>query len=118
MNLLLLESSYANLSEGLGCILIVISMPFNRPIPDPPRPSGPRKTSSGIETLVQAEKLMQIAILLPSAAFIGWLLGTWGDKALHQKWLALSGMVFGGISGLVYVVRLVITTGNSSGKGE
>ena len=36
-------------------------MPFNRPIPDPtPR----RKTSSGLESLVQAEKLMQIAILL------------------------------------------------------
>jgi hypothetical protein len=37
-------------------------MPFNRPIPD----RQPRsKSSSGIDTLVQAEKLMQIAILLP-----------------------------------------------------
>ena len=82
-------------------------MPYNRPIPDPePR----RKTSSGIETLVQAEKLMQIAILLPSAAFVGWLLGAWADRAWHTSWLGLAGMVFGGISGLVYVVRLVITT--------
>jgi ATP synthase protein I len=91
------------------------SMPYNRPIPDPePR----RKTSSGIETLVQAEKLMQIAILLPSAAFIGWLLGAWADRAWHQSWLGLAGMVFGGISGLVYVVRLVITTGTNDGKGN
>jgi F0F1-type ATP synthase assembly protein I len=90
-------------------------MPFNRPIPDPePR----RKTSSGIDTLVQAEKLMQIAILLPSAAFVGWLLGAWADKAWHQSWLGLAGMVFGGISGLVYVVRLVISTGVNDGKGN
>ena len=82
-------------------------MPFNRPIPDPkPRP----KTSSGIETLVQAEKLMQIAILLPSAAFIGWLAGAWADSRFHQKWIGIAGIVFGGISGLVYVIRLAMTT--------
>ena len=90
-------------------------MPYNRPIPDPaPR----RKNSSGLDTLVQAEKLMQIAILLPSAAFIGWLLGAWADKALHQSWIGLAGMLFGGISGLVYVVRLVISTGEDTGKGS
>ncbi len=88
-------------------------MPFNNPIPDPtPR----RKSSGGLDTLVQAEKLMQIAILLPSAAFIGWLLGAWADKGLHTSWIGLAGMVFGGISGLVYVVRLVIASGGDSGK--
>ena len=90
-------------------------MPYNRPIPDPePR----RKDSGGLATLVQAEKLMQIAILLPSAAFIGWLLGAWADKAWHQSWLSIAGIVFGGISGLVYVVRLVITTGGDDQKGS
>jgi len=88
-------------------------MPFNNPIPDPtPR----RKSSGGLDTLVQAEKLMQIAILLPSAAFIGWLLGAWADKSWHQKWIGVAGIVFGGISGLVYVVRLVIASGGNSGK--
>ena len=90
-------------------------MAFNRPIPDP---APPRKTSSGVETLVQAEKLMQIAILLPSAAFIGWLLGAWADRAWHQSWLGIAGIVFGGISGLVYVVRLVIASGGENGKGS
>jgi F0F1-type ATP synthase assembly protein I len=90
-------------------------MPFNRPIPDPaPR----RKNSAGLDTLVQAEKLMQIAILLPSAAFIGWLLGAWADKVFHQSWIAVAGIVFGGISGIVYVVRLVITTKPENGKGN
>jgi ATP synthase protein I len=92
-------------------------MPFNNPIPDSNRDPAPRrKSSGGLDTLVQAEKLMQIAILLPSAAFIGWLLGAWADKALHQSWIGLAGMVFGGISGLVYVVRLVIATGGDPGS--
>ncbi len=90
-------------------------MPFNRPIPES---KSSRKISSGIETLVQAEKLMQIAILLPSSAFIGWLAGAWLDNRLHQSWIGIAGIIFGGISGLVYVVRLVITTGGDSGNGS
>jgi hypothetical protein len=101
-------------------------MPFNRPIPDrKPKPGnsggvsadGRVKDSGGIQTLVQAEKLFQIAILLPSAAFIGWLGGAWLDSKLHQSWIALAGIVFGGISGLVYVIRLVITSGGGDSKG-
>ena len=88
-------------------------MPFNNPIPDKPRP---KKDSGGLATLVQAEKLMQIAILLPSAAFIGWLGGTWLDKQFHQEWISLAGVAFGGIAGLVYVVRLVLTTGADDTK--
>jgi ATP synthase protein I len=63
---------------------------------------------------VQAEKLMQIAILLPSAAFIGWLAGAWLDSRLHQSWIGIAGIVFGGISGLVYVIRLVMASGGDS----
>jgi F0F1-type ATP synthase assembly protein I len=81
-------------------------MPFNRPIPDSkPRP----RISSGLASLVEAEKMMQIAVLLPSSAFVGWLIGAWLDKTLHQSWISLAGILLGGISGLVYVVRLVIS---------
>ena len=100
-------------------------MPFNSPIPD----DKPRsKIAGGIGALVQAEKMMQIALLLPSAAFIGWLAGAWADMHLHTKWIGLAGIVFGGISGLVYVVRLAVAaandsggsakTGNETGKGK
>jgi hypothetical protein len=89
-------------------------MPFNRPIPDS---TPPPKGSSGIQTLVQAEKLTQIAVLLPSSAFIGWLAGAWLDSKLHQSWIGIAGIVFGGISGLVYVVRLVIASGDGTPKG-
>ena len=89
-------------------------MPFNRPIPD--RDQKP-KDSGGIATLVQAEKLMQIAILLPSSAFIGWLGGAWLDLHLHQTWIGLVGILFGGIPGLVYVVRLVMAGTSRTGSG-
>ena len=50
---------------------------------------------------------MQIALVLPCSVFIGWLAGAWLDHRLHQSWIAIAGLVFGGISGMVYVVRLV-----------
>src|SRR5271166_5680321 len=95
-------------------------MPFNRPIPDSKPKPGDR---GGIQTLVHAEKLTQIAVLLPSSAFVGWLAGAWLDSKLHQSWISLAGIVFGGISGLVYVIRLVMSSGGPSesanqGKGS
>jgi hypothetical protein len=90
-------------------------MPFNRPIPE----TKPRtKLSSAVGALVEAEKLMQIAILLPSAAFIGWLAGAWADSRLHQHWIGIAGVIFGGISGLVYVVRLAVASASNSANEE
>jgi F0F1-type ATP synthase assembly protein I len=89
-------------------------MPFNRPIPESkPRP----RFGSGLASLVEAEKMVQIAILLPSSAFIGWLIGAWLDKSLHQTWISLVGILIGGISGLVFVVRLVIAVKSNPGPG-
>jgi hypothetical protein len=92
-------------------------MPYDNPIPED---RDRKRDSGGLATLVQAERLMQIAILLPSAAFIGWLIGAWLDKKLGQSWIGIAGIVFGGISGLVYVIRLVMMTGadNKPGKGS
>jgi ATP synthase protein I len=90
-------------------------MPFNPPNPESkPRP----KFGSGLASLVEAEKMMQIAILLPSSAFVGWLIGAWLDKSLHQTWISLAGILFGGISGLVYVVRLVIAVKSDPRPGS
>lgn len=90
-----------------GCILTEAQMPYNRPIPDPqPR----RKSSGGLAALVQAEKLMQIALLLPSAVGICWLAGAWLDRRLHQDWIAIAGIIFGAVAGLVGVVRMAIAS--------
>lgn len=56
--------------------------------------------------MVQAEKLLQIALMLPCAALIGWAIGAWADKHFHQEWISIVGVVFGAVSGLVYVIRM------------
>jgi ATP synthase protein I len=85
----------------------------------PPNPNHrPRsKTSRGVEAIVQAEKLFQIAMILPSSAFIGWLAGAWADGHLHQHWMGTAGILFGGISGLVYVVRMALASVAKSKNG-
>jgi F0F1-type ATP synthase assembly protein I len=89
-------------------------MRFNRPIPnDKPR----SKVSCGVEAVVHAEKLMQIALLLPSSVGIGWLLGAWADSHFHQTWMAIAGIIFGSISGLVYIIRMAITSERDSRPG-
>ncbi len=80
-------------------------MPFHRPIPDQ-QPRG--KASSLVDSIVQAEKLIQVALVLPCAAFIGWLAGAWLDSRLHQSWLSMAGIVLGIISGLVSAIRLAM----------
>jgi membrane associated rhomboid family serine protease len=90
-------------------------VPFNSPIPES-RPA--RKSSPAVDAWVQAEKLMQIAILLPAAAFIGWLAGAWLDSRLHQGWIAIFGTVFGSISGLVSAIRMAMAAERSSRPGS
>jgi ATP synthase protein I len=91
-------------------------MAYNKPISGSNPDGGEkRRDSGGLATLVQAEKMMQIALLLPSAAFVGWLIGAWLDHWLHTTWIAAAGIVFGGISGLVYVIRLVLAAGVETG---
>jgi ATP synthase protein I len=78
-------------------------VPYHRPIPEPKQRG---KGSGLINAWIQAESLMQIALVLPCATFIGWLGGGWLDHVLHQHWISLVGIIFGGASGLVYVIRL------------
>ena len=64
--------------------------------------------SSGVQAVVEAEKLLQLALMLPCAAVIGWLIGAWADKHFHQSWISIAGVVFGAVAGLVYVIRMAI----------
>ena len=94
----------------LSCITTLV--PYHNPIPEKKERSG--GGSGLIEAWVQAEKLMQIALLLPSAGFIGWLAGYGLDRWLHQTWISGVGIVFGIIAGLVAVIRMAINYGADS----
>ncbi len=100
-------------------------MPFNRPIPDDKQRG---KASMGlVQGLAQAEKMIQIALVLPSAVLIGWLGGMWLDSRLHQSWITLAGFILGSIAGLVSAIRMAMAgiadpmtedkNGNGTGKG-
>ncbi|MGB6975322.1 MAG: AtpZ/AtpI family protein [Terracidiphilus sp.] len=90
-------------------------MPYQRPIPGPiPETKKPGKTTPGLQSLVEVEKLMQIAILLPVTALVGGLAGAWLDERLHQSWMGVMGVLLGGVAGLVYVIQLALAAGKTS----
>ncbi len=86
-------------------------MPSNSPMPDPKPPAT--QLHGRLQGLIR-RKLM--ITLLPCSVFVGWLLGAWADGHFHQTWIEIIGMIFGGIAGLVYVIRLVTSAGADSGK--
>lgn len=116
-------------------------MPYHRPIPESKRRHiagdtvPPQQSKNGLagglgilSAWVQAEKMIQIALMLPSAAFIGWLIGAGLDYWLHQTWIAMIGIVAGILSGLVGAIRMAMVyaadpkldgkNGDGSGPGN
>ena len=79
-------------------------MPFNPPIRDSDR--RPKKSGS-LASQTDIGRMMEVSFLLPCSAFVGWAFGAWLDRIFHQSWIALVGILFGGISGIVYVIRMV-----------
>jgi ATP synthase protein I len=81
---------------------------MSTPAPD----TRPRKPAAGVNTLVKAEKLMQIALVLPTALVIGWGGGVLLDKWLHQHWIYIVGIIFGAAAGLIEAVREALKASN------
>lgn len=69
-----------------------------------PNPDG-KKRSEGLDTLVRAERLTQIAFVLPAAVLVGWGAGALLDKWLHQNWIYVVGLILGAVAGMVEAVR-------------
>ena len=91
-------------------------MPFNRPIPETKQRGKP---ASALASLIEAEKMAQIAFLLPSAAFVGWGAGWIADHLLHQTWIAIAGVIFGSVAGLVSMIRMAMASGaKTAGAGS
>jgi ATP synthase protein I len=72
--------------------------------PPRPNPDG-KKRSETLDTVVKAERLTQIAIVLPAAVLIGWGMGALLDKWLHQDWIYILGVVIGAVAGMVEAIR-------------
>jgi ATP synthase protein I len=81
---------------------------FNNP---PPKKPEEKRDDGGMATFLRAEKLTQIAFVLPVSVFVGWILGVGLDKWLHQHWIYLVGIIFGSGAGFVQIFRLISVSG-------
>lgn len=71
-----------------------------------PKPDKPADTrSENMKLIIRAERLTQIAFVLPAAVLIGWGIGVLLDKWLHQDWIYIVGLVLGAAAGLTEAVR-------------
>ncbi|HZZ38011.1 MAG TPA: AtpZ/AtpI family protein [Acidobacteriaceae bacterium] len=86
--------------------------------PNPTQKSGTGKPTRTVGALVRAERLTQIAFILPAAVFVGWIAGAGLDQWLHQHWIYLAGLLLGAVAGFVQVFRLVASEGRAIDKGE
>lgn len=78
-------------------------MAEQKPNPNAP-PHAPRRTET-MQTILKAERLTQIAFVLPVAVLIGWGIGALLDKWLHQDWIYIAGVVLGAIAGMIEAIR-------------
>ncbi|HEY1502001.1 MAG TPA: AtpZ/AtpI family protein [Acidobacteriaceae bacterium] len=70
-------------------------------------PQKGQKNKGAVNSVVRAERLMQIAFILPAAVVVGWLAGAGLDKWLHQHWIYLAGIILGCVAGFIEIFRLV-----------
>ncbi len=89
----------------------------------------PGRNQGSMQALVKAEKLTQLAFVLPVSALVGWVLGGLIDRFTHQHWFFLVGLVLGVIAGFIQLFRMVSSPGflsatapdpetDTSGTGE
>ena len=50
----------------------------------------------------------QLAMLLPAATVVGWLIGAGLDHWLHTTWLYIMGLIVGIVAGFVELIRTVV----------
>jgi F0F1-type ATP synthase assembly protein I len=75
---------------------------------DKPAKSSPPRQPGALSSLVEAEKMVQLALMIPSATVIGWLAGLGLDHLLHQHWIYIAGLLFGATAGFVQLFRTVL----------
>ena len=64
--------------------------------------------SGAMKSLVQVESLIQLALMLPIATVVGWLIGAGLDRWLGQHWIYIPGLILGAAAGFVQIFRVVL----------
>ena len=69
-----------------------------------------------MKLLVQVEKLIQLALMLPVATVVGWLIGAGLDKWLHQHWIYIPGLILGIAAGFIQLIRQLMRDTRNDGS--
>lgn len=59
------------------------------------------------QSLMKADKMLEMALMLPAAVFVGWVMGLGLDRWLHQHWIYMAGIFVGIGAGFVQIFRLM-----------
>jgi F0F1-type ATP synthase assembly protein I len=81
---------------------------FDPQLKNAQRKQVPGKQDGALHSLVQAEKLIQLALLIPASTMVGWIAGVGLDKLFHQHWIYIAGLLFGATAGFVQMFRTVL----------
>ena len=71
-----------------------------------------------LREFVQAESMIQIALVLPLSCIIGWALGDFLDHKLHQSWIAMLGLALGVAAGFIQVIRMANHANRTDEKND
>ncbi len=66
---------------------------------------GTNKASGALGDLVKAESMIQLALVLPAACLMGWVIGTALDKHFHVGWISILGVLLGAVAGFIQIFR-------------
>ena len=80
------------------------------PQPDREPDSDPPGEAEQRSLWIQIARYSQLALVLPAATFVGWLIGVGLDRWLHTKWLYLAGLIVGIVAGFVELIRTVMSS--------
>jgi F0F1-type ATP synthase assembly protein I len=84
-------------------------MPLIPTDPSSGDPSPDRENSNRKQNVwVQVARYSQLALVLPSATVVGWLLGAALDRWLHTRWISILGLLLGTAGGLIEVIRTIL----------
>jgi len=72
-----------------------------------PGPSPDDRDREKRSFLVLAARYSGLALTLPAATVVGWIIGALLDRWLHTTWLYLAGLIVGSIAGFVELIRAV-----------
>ncbi len=78
------------------------------PANSPNKPDNRRQPDASDNPWVQIARYSQLALTLPAATVVGWLIGAGLDHWLHTRWIYIAGLLVGIFAGFFELIRTVL----------